>query len=112
MPEGVGYPNESEQERKQRIKKLKAKTSKMRLAVSTFKPSTPTKRKPMDKEQKKQRRKLMDSIRKTEASNEEVRLKFNQMFYPGGGGAKPTPSVLPPKRNYTKKKTSPNEYIP
>ena len=33
MPEGVGYPNESEQERKQRIKKLKARTSKMRLAV-------------------------------------------------------------------------------
>jgi hypothetical protein len=33
MPEGVGYPNESEQERKKRIKKLKAKTSKMRLAV-------------------------------------------------------------------------------
>ena len=31
MPEGHGYPNESEQERKQRIKKLKAKTSKMRL---------------------------------------------------------------------------------
>ena len=31
MPEGVGYPNESEQERKQRIKKMKAKTSKMRL---------------------------------------------------------------------------------
>ena len=41
MPEGVGYPNESEQERKQRIKKLKAKTSKMRLAVSTFKKSPP-----------------------------------------------------------------------
>ena len=34
MPEGVGYPNESEQERKQRIKKLKAKTSKMRLAIA------------------------------------------------------------------------------
>ena len=33
MPEGHGYPNESEQERKQRIKKLKARTSKMRLAV-------------------------------------------------------------------------------
>ena len=32
MPEGHGYPNESEQERKQRIKKLKARTSKMRLA--------------------------------------------------------------------------------
>ena len=32
MPEGHGYPNE-EKERKQRIKKLKAKTSKMRLAV-------------------------------------------------------------------------------
>ena len=30
MPEGHGYPNE-EKERKQRIKKLKAKTSKMRL---------------------------------------------------------------------------------
>ena len=36
MPEGVGYPNESEQERKQRIKKLKAKTSKMRLAVADY----------------------------------------------------------------------------
>jgi len=34
MPEGHGYPNESEQERKQRIKKLKARTSKMRLAVA------------------------------------------------------------------------------
>ena len=33
MPEGHGYPNESEQERKQRIKKLKARTSKMRLAA-------------------------------------------------------------------------------
>lgn len=33
MPEDVGYPNESTQERKQRIKKLKARTSKMRLAV-------------------------------------------------------------------------------
>ena len=33
MPEGHGYPNESEQERKQRIKKLKARTSKMRLAI-------------------------------------------------------------------------------
>jgi len=32
MPEDVGYPNESTQERKQRIKKLKAKTSKMRLS--------------------------------------------------------------------------------
>jgi hypothetical protein len=32
MPEGHGYPNESEQERKQRIKKLKARTSKLRLA--------------------------------------------------------------------------------
>ena len=32
MPEGHGYPNE-EKERKQRIKKLKARTSKMRLAV-------------------------------------------------------------------------------
>ena len=31
MPEGHGYPNE-EKERKQRIKKLKARTSKMRLA--------------------------------------------------------------------------------
>jgi hypothetical protein len=31
MPEDVGYNNE-ERERKQRIKKLKAKTSKMRLA--------------------------------------------------------------------------------
>ena len=39
MPGEHGYPNESEQERKQRIKKLKAKTSKMRLAVSTFKKS-------------------------------------------------------------------------
>jgi len=37
MPEGVGYPNESEQERKQRIKKLKARTSKMRLAVASKK---------------------------------------------------------------------------
>ena len=32
MPEDVGYPNETTQERKQRIKKLKARTSKMRLA--------------------------------------------------------------------------------
>ena len=42
MPEDVGYPNESTQERKQRIKKLKARTSKMRLAVSTFKKPNPT----------------------------------------------------------------------
>ena len=35
MPEDVGYPNESTQERKQRIKKLKARTSKMRLAIVT-----------------------------------------------------------------------------
>ena len=34
MPGEHGYPNESEQERKQRIKKLKAKTSKMRLAIA------------------------------------------------------------------------------
>ena len=33
MPEGHGYPNE-EKERKQRIKKLKARTSKMRLAIA------------------------------------------------------------------------------
>lgn len=32
MPEDVGYPNETTQERKQRIKKLKARTSKLRLA--------------------------------------------------------------------------------
>jgi hypothetical protein len=34
MPEGHGYSNE-EKERKQRIKKLKARTSKMRLAEVT-----------------------------------------------------------------------------
>ena len=37
MPGEHGYPNESEQERKQRIKKLKARTSKMRLAVASKK---------------------------------------------------------------------------
>ena len=107
-----GDHEQQERERKQRIKKLKARTSKMRLAVSSFKPSTPTKRVPMDKEQKNQRRRLRDSIRKTEASNEAVRLKFNQMFYPGGGGAKPSESVLPPKRNYTRKNKPTNESIP
>jgi|APSaa5957512535_1039671.scaffolds.fasta_scaffold395168_2 hypothetical protein len=108
-----GNHSEKEKEHKERIRKLKAKTSKMRLAVSSFKPSTPTKRVPMDKEQKNQRRRLRDSIRKTEASNEAVRLKFNQMFYPGGGGAKPSESVLPPKRNYTKRRNKPtNESIP
>ena len=110
MPEGHGYPNESEQERKQRIKKLKARTSKMRLAVSSFKPSTPTKRVPMDKEQKNQRRRLRDSIRKTEASNEAVRIEFNRVT---GMNSKPAESVLPPKRNYTKRRNKPtNESIP
>ena len=107
-----GTHDYDEKKHKERVKKLKAKTSKMRLAVATFKPSAPKKPYKLTKTDKKRRRKLMDSIRKTEASNEEVRLKFNQMFYPGGDGAKPTESVLPPKRNYTKKKTSPNEYIP
>jgi len=32
MPEDVGYNNETTQERKQRIKKLKARTSKLRLS--------------------------------------------------------------------------------
>ena len=107
MPEGHGYPNESEQERKQRIKKLKARTSKMRLAASTFKPST--KRVPMDKEQTKLRRQMRNSIRKTEASNEKVRLEFNRVT---GMNAKPTPSVLPPKRNYTSRNKPTNESIP
>ena len=33
MPEQSPYPNESKEDYKERIKKLKAKTSKMRLAV-------------------------------------------------------------------------------
>ena len=36
MPEGVGYPNEAEQARKKRNKKLKAKTKKMRLAAVSY----------------------------------------------------------------------------
>ena len=43
MPEGHGYPNESEQERKQRIKKLKARTSKMRIAVIKKNPDSRSK---------------------------------------------------------------------
>jgi len=109
MPEDVGYPNETTQERKQRIKKLKARTSKMRLAVSSFKPSTPTKRKPMDKEQTKLRRQMRNSIRKTEASNEKVRLEFNRVT---GMNAKPAESILPPKRNYTKRNKPTNQSIP
>ena len=34
MPEQSRYPNESEKDHKERIKKLKARTSKMRLAVA------------------------------------------------------------------------------
>jgi len=34
MPEQSPYPNESKEDYKERIKKLKAKTSKMRLAVA------------------------------------------------------------------------------
>ena len=41
MPENRNYDNE-ERKRKDRIKKMKAKTSKMRLAVSSFKKSNPT----------------------------------------------------------------------
>ena len=37
MPEQSPYPNESKEDYKQRIKKLKAKTSKMRLAVANKK---------------------------------------------------------------------------
>ena len=100
--------SEEERERKKRVNKLKARTSKMRLAASTFKPST--KRVPMDKEQKNQRRRLRDSIRKTEASNEAVRIEFNRVT---GMNSKPAESVLPPKRNYTKRRNKPtNESIP
>ena len=37
MPEQSPYPNESKEDYKERIKKLKAKTSKMRLAVANKK---------------------------------------------------------------------------
>ena len=38
MPEQSPYPNESKEDYKERIKKLKAKTSKMRLAVINNRP--------------------------------------------------------------------------
>ena len=49
MPEQSPYPNESKEDYKERVKKLKARTSKMRLAISTFKkPSMTDKTKPGD----------------------------------------------------------------
>ena len=56
MPEQSRYPNESQEDYKQRIKKLKARTSKMRLAVVKKKSSvygdylTPKEAKPAYKE--------------------------------------------------------------
>ena len=53
MPEQSRYPNESQEHYKQRIKKLKARTSKMRLAVVTEKKWSATGLSPKDAERKR-----------------------------------------------------------
>ena len=91
-----GGHSEKEKEHKERIRKLKAKTSKMRIAASTFKPSAPKKPYKLTKADKKIQKDIGNFVVQQEKDNEEVRKKFNNKFYPGGDGAKPAPSYFTP----------------
>lgn len=75
-----GTHDYDEKKHKERVKKLKAKTSKMRLAVVEKKPYKLT------KTDKKRQKEFGDFVVKQEKHNEEVRKEYNKMF---GGGTGP-----------------------
>lgn len=69
-----GTHDYDEKKHKERVKKLKAKTSKMRLAVVEKKPYKLT------KTDKKRQKEFADFVVKQEKHNEEVRKEYNKMF--------------------------------